>query len=80
MSHSLVLWFGCSAVVLVGILFLNWRSLRRIQHATDAESLHLAERFRVLSHYAKLRDGRSYDPARYPEANYPSEPSPQRRG
>jgi hypothetical protein len=79
MSPSLILWFGCSGLVLVGILFLNWRSLRRIQHATQAESLHLAERFRVLSHYAKLRDGRAYDPIRYPESTYSFEQVPQRR-
>jgi hypothetical protein len=79
MSHSLLLWLGCSGLMLIGILFLNWRSLRRIQHASDAESLHLAERFRVLSHYAKLRDGRSYDPIRYPESVYSFEQSSQQR-
>jgi len=46
---------------------------------TDAESLHLAERFRVLSRYAKLRDGRLYDPLRYPESTYSSEQSLHRR-
>lgn len=70
MSPSLILWLGCSGLVLVSILFLNWRSLRRIQHATQAESLHLAERFRMLSHYSHLRDGRVYDPIRYPESIY----------
>jgi len=79
MSHSLVPWLACSGLALVGIFFLIWRSLRCIQHATDAEALHLAERFRVLSHYAQLRDGRSYDPLRYPEATCTLEQSPQRR-
>lgn len=79
MSASLVFWLGCSGLMLGGILFLNWRSLRRIKHATDAESLHLSERFRVLSHYAKLRDGRAYDPVRYPEATYSFDQSPPRR-
>ena len=79
MSLSLILWLGGSGLTFVGIFILNWHSFRRIRHVTDAESLHLAERFRVLSRYAKLRDGRLYDPLRYPESTYSSEQSLHRR-
>ncbi len=73
MSLSIVVWLGCVCLALAAIFFLNWYSLRRIQRATDAESLHLAERSRVLSHYTKLRDGRAYHPTRYPETTYHAE-------
>ncbi len=75
MTISLLCWLCCFALAIAGLAALNWQALRRVRRAVRAEELHLAERWRVLSNYARLRDGRAYHPKRYPEAVY----TPERR-
>jgi hypothetical protein len=80
MTVSLLLWVGCIGVAILALGALNWRALEHMRRANQADSLHRAERLRVLSSYAKVRDGRCYDPKRYPETVYAQErPRRQRR-
>ena len=73
MSLSIILWISWASLALVAISLLSWYSLRHIQRATHADALSRAEQHRVLRIYAKLRDGRVYDPRRYPETIYSRE-------
>lgn len=73
MTLSLLFWLGTIVLALLGIGILNWRTVRRLRRASHAEEMHLAERWRVLTSYARLRDGRVYHPKRYPESAYAPE-------
>lgn len=80
MTVSLLLWLSCVVITIVGIAALNWQAAQRMRRAHQADHLHRAERSRVLSIYARIRDGRSYDPQRYPETVYtPERPERWRR-
>jgi hypothetical protein len=77
MTVSLLLWVSCVGIVILTLAALNWRALEHIRRANQADHLHQEERLRVLSIYAKIRDGRCYDPKRYPETVY-AQDHPQR--
>jgi hypothetical protein len=79
MTVSLLLWVSCVGVVILGLALLNWHAMEHIRRANQADHLHRAERLRVLSTYARIRDGRCYDPQRYPESIYTQEHSRRHR-
>lgn len=77
MTVSLLLWLSCIVVTIGCIAALNWLAARRVRRAMQADHLHREERSRVLSIYARVRDGRCYHPQRFPESVYAAE-RPQR--
>ena len=60
-------------LALLVVTVLGGIQLRRYRRIEQARVLHLAESRRVLRWYARIRDGRCYDPQRYPETIYQPE-------
>ncbi|MGN6361962.1 MAG: hypothetical protein ACTHMJ_20675 [Thermomicrobiales bacterium] len=66
-------------LALLVVLALNGAVIWRLRRFEQARVLHLAERRRVLTRYARMRDGRCYHPRRFPESVYQPDATADRR-
>ena len=66
-------------LALLAVIMLNGVVLWRLRRVERARILHLAESRRVLTHYARMRDGRCYHPRRFPESVYQPDVTADRR-
>ena len=66
-------------LALLAVIVLNGVVLWRLRRVERARILHLAESRRVLTRYARMRDGRCYHPRRFPESVYQPDATADRR-